>query len=80
MKENINTCPLCGGNKEEGITTFTVDIKNTLVVVRDVPATICSLCGNEWLSDEVAGILENIVEDARNRSHIIEVTHFVKTA
>ena len=76
----IDTCPLCGGNKTAGMTTFTVDLKETLVVVRNVPATLCSLCGNEWLSDEVATSLEHIVEDAKNRNHLVEVTQFRKVA
>jgi len=76
----VDTCPLCGGNKTEGMTTFTVDLKETLVVVRDVPATLCSLCGSEWLSDEIAATLENIVQDAKNRSHLVEVTPFRKVA
>ena len=75
-----DTCPLCGGNKTEGMTTFTADLKETLVVVRDVPATLCSLCGNEWLSDAVAASLENIVQDAKTRSHLVEVTQFSKVA
>ena len=80
MKSSSNACPLCGGNKEEGKTTFTVDLKETLVVVRGVPATLCSLCGNEWLSDEVAASLEIIVADAKDKSHLVEITQFPKVA
>ncbi len=61
MKSDVDKCPLCGGTKTEGRTTFTVDLNETLVVIRDVPATLCSLCGNEWLSDEIANGLEAIV-------------------
>lgn len=75
-----DTCPLCGGTKNSGTTTFTVDVKETLVVIRNVPATICSLCGNEWLSDEVAANIENIVDEAKNKKHIFEVTQYSKVA
>ncbi len=80
MKANVDTCPVCGGSKAEGRTTFTADLKQTLVVVRDVPATICSLCGNEWIADEIASVLEKIVQEAKNKSHIFEVTKFSKAA
>lgn len=80
MKTDVDTCPLCGGTKTEGSTTFTVDLKETLVVIRDVPATLCSLCGNEWLSDEIASRLENIVQDAKDKSCFVEVTKFNKVA
>ena len=77
VKDN---CPLCGGQKTEGTTTFTVDMGNTLVVVRKVPATICSLCGNAWLSDEVAGDIEILVEEAKKNHRQMEVTQYRKVA
>ena len=60
MSSIKNICPLCGGFKKQGTTTFTVDMEDTLVVIRKVPATLCSLCGNEWLSDETAANIESI--------------------
>ncbi len=80
MNEIEDNCPLCGGHKKQGTTTCTVDMGNTLVVVRDVPATICSLCGNAWLSDEVAGDIEIIVEEAKKNHRQMEVTQYRKAA
>ncbi|MBF0352073.1 MAG: type II toxin-antitoxin system MqsA family antitoxin [SAR324 cluster bacterium] len=80
MNIHKNACPLCGGTKTDGKITFTVDLKETLVVVRDVPATICSLCGNEWLSDDIAASLELIVSDAKTKSHLVEITNFPRVA
>ena len=71
----VDKCPLCGGKKVEG-QNFTVDLKETLVVVRDVPATLCSLCGNEWLADDIASVLEAIVQEAKNKRHSFEVTRY----
>lgn len=67
-------CPLCGGRKEHGFMTFTADLKEMIVVIREVPATLCSLCGNEWLADDVAGQIECIVQDAKEKRHLFEVT------
>ena len=80
MSSTENTCPLCGGLKKQGTTTFTVDMVDTLVVIRKVPATLCSLCGNEWLSDEVATSVENIVNEAKNIHRQVEVTQYRKVA
>ena len=44
-KESPSRCPLCGGSKKAGRTTFTVDLGFGVVVVRDVPASVCSQCG-----------------------------------
>lgn len=67
-------CPLCRGKKKPGKTTFTVDLVFGVVVVRDVPATVCSQCGADWIDDEIAAKLEEIVNDARQKHHIVEVT------
>ena len=67
-------CPLCGGMKKDGKTTFAVDLGFGVVVVREVPATVCSQCGADWINDETAGKLEKIVQDARDHHHLVEVT------
>lgn len=67
-------CPLCNGNKKTGKTIFAVDLGFGVVVVRDVPATVCSQCGADWIEDTIASKLEDIVNDARQKHHIVEVT------
>lgn len=66
-------CPLCGGRKAPGTTTYTVDFGDGLVVVRDVPAAICAQCGEEWIADETARRLEAVVERARNSAAQVEI-------
>ena len=73
-EESPNKCPLCGGSKKAGRTTFTVDLGFGVVVVRDVPASVCSQCGADWIEDSIASKLEEIVNDARQKRHILEVT------
>ena len=67
-------CPLCGGNKKTRETTFTVDLGFGVVVVREVLAAVCSQCGAEWIDDSAASKLEEIVNDARQKRHTVEVT------
>ena len=67
-------CPLCKGQKQTGHALFSVDMGFGVVVVRHVPATICSQCGSEWFSDSVAARLESIVGEARAKKALVEVT------
>ncbi len=76
MKQTDDKCPLCQGYKYKSTTTFTVDLKFGVVVVRDVPALICEQCGEEWIADKEARELENIVNDARQKHSMIEVANF----
>ena len=73
---NSDQCPLCGGNKTDGRTTFTADLGSGVVVVRRVQATICSQCGEEWIDDETARRLESVVDEARLKHCELEVTAF----
>ena len=67
-------CPLCGGAKKRGKTTVTVDLGFGVVGVRDVPATVCSQCGADWIEDAIAGKVEEIVDEACKKHHLVEVT------
>ncbi len=61
-------CLRCGGTKKPGFTTFTADVKGIVAEIRQMPVTIFSLCGNEWLSDPVAEQIESIVQDAGEKN------------
>lgn len=74
MKSSKNdSCPLCGGAKRPGATTFTADLGFGVVVVRNVPATVCSQCGADWIADDIAERIETLVDDARRKRLQVEV-------
>ncbi|MBN2498044.1 MAG: type II toxin-antitoxin system MqsA family antitoxin [Deltaproteobacteria bacterium] len=77
---NLGRCPLCGGEKQPGTTTFAVDLDFGVVVVRSVPALVCSQCGDAWIEDPVALKLEGVVADARRRQAVVEVSRWDQVA
>ena len=70
---NKDYCQLCGGEISEGTTTFTVDYGSGGLVVRNVPAFVCSQCGESWIEDPIASRLEEIVKDAKDNRRQLEV-------
>lgn len=72
-KSQPQICYACGGTMEKGETTFTVDFGTGVVVVRNVPATVCSQCGMEWIDDDITARIEAIVDDAKEKHSMIEV-------
>lgn len=72
-KDQTQQCYARGGTLEEGETTCTVDFGAGVVVVRNVPATVCSQCGMEWIDDEAAAKIETIVQDAKEKHSVAEV-------
>lgn len=73
---NVSLCPICGGRKHAGTTTYTVDLGTGVVVVRNVQAQICSQCGEEWIDHQTAQRLEAIVQEARTKQRQVEVLAF----
>jgi len=80
IKRNESLCPLCVGEKPDGKTTFTVDYQDTVIVVQDVPAMVCAMCGHEWIADDVAEVLEAIVNDAKARQPSVKIIKYRKVA
>ncbi len=76
MKTIEDRCPICHGYKSKSTTTFTVDLKFGLVVIRDVPADVCEQCGADWISDKDAEMLEDMVNDAKAKHAMIKVASF----
>ena len=75
MDPKNDFCPLCGGRKTAGTTTFTADLGSG-VVVRRVHAAVCSQCGEEWIDNETARRLEQVVNEARLQHREVGVTAF----
>ena len=73
MNDTSEQCPLCGGPKTRGTTTFSADLGSGVVVVRRVRATVCGQCGEEWIDHATAQELERMVNEARARHAQVEV-------
>ncbi len=55
------TCFFCKGTMEESTTIHTVELKNCIVVIKNVPCQKCSQCGEVVINAEVAARIEQIV-------------------
>lgn len=54
------------GDPKPGITTFTAEREGVFVVVRNVPARICNICGEEYFEAEVTkNVLDQVKEAAK---------------
>ena len=64
---------MCRGKRRAGRVTHSVDVGNTVVVVRNVEAKVCEQCGEPWFDDATVARLERIVHEARGRGVQVEV-------
>ena len=66
--------------KIKTLTTFTVEYKGCIIVVRNVPCLECPICGETTFADEVSERLEKIVNSAKAVLQDISVIDYLKVA
>ena len=74
------TCVMCKGEIISSTTTFMVDLGNCIIIVKNVPCSQCSQCGEISYSNEVAKRLEKIVDTLKNTVTEISVIDYKTTA
>jgi YgiT-type zinc finger domain-containing protein len=56
---------MCKGKLKDGCSSFTADMGDCIVIIKNVPSGICGQCGEVSYTDEVAHRLEQIVDSIR---------------
>lgn len=74
------TCPHCGNEAEKSTTTFTVDLGEVLVVIRNVPCYQCEHCGETMYEPKVYQKIENIVNAAKALKQEVSIVDYRNVA
>lgn len=63
---------MCKGELEEKKVNYVVDLENTIIIIKGVPAKVCKQCGEQFYDDETSKNIEEIVNKLKDLS--VEVT------
>jgi len=70
-------CIICQyGETEPGTTTVALTRGETTIVIRDVPAEICTICGEEYVDAVTGKRLSQIAEKAVNEGVQVDVRRY----
>ena len=69
-------CFLCEGKLTESTTTYMADLRNIIVIVKNVSCHKCIQCGEESFSGTVVAQLERIIDQLRNTLTEIVVVNY----
>lgn len=76
----INKCSVCKAKLEEKKITYTQELERKVYVVSDVPALVCSQCGEQYLSPDTVDEIQNVIEKGEQKKlkpiQQIPVFHF----
>jgi YgiT-type zinc finger domain-containing protein len=71
-------CVICKhGNTEPGHATVTLERGDTILVIRDVPAQVCTECGEYYLDAFTSAHVMALGEEAVKRRAEVEVLRYV---
>jgi len=73
-------CGICKAEMEEKTVTYTEDLDQSVVVIRHVPAAVCTECGNTWYNGTTAAQLEKMVSRfAESTGTEVSVINYTKS-
>lgn len=71
-------CVICRhGETREGTTTVTFERDGMTLVVKDVPAQVCTNCGEDYVDEQVAREILDIAERMAKSGALVDVRRYV---
>ena len=64
MNKNKKHCSVCGAAVKLQNIVYTQELEGKVYLVSDVPADVCSQCGEQYLSPDTVDSIQKIVERA----------------
>jgi YgiT-type zinc finger domain-containing protein len=64
MTTNANTqlCAVCGGELQETTITHEVKRGTHIYLFQNVPAQVCTACGEIWIDEKVLQVIDRLIE------------------
>lgn len=69
-------CFKCKSVLKEKKVNYMVDLENTIIIIKGVPAKVCDNCGEQYFNDEVSENIERIVEQLKSLSAEVTVVNY----
>ena len=73
---NIMECFMCKGELIEKKVNYMVDFEKTIIIIKGVPAKVCSECGEQYFDDETSQNIESIVNKLKDLSTEITIINY----
>lgn len=73
-------CVICKGKLLEGKVNHIVDINGHIIIVKNVPANICTQCGEYYISNKIALILEELIDGVLTNNTEVMIINYPTAA
>ena len=75
LEEKIMNCFMCKGDLEAKKVNYVVDLENT-IIIKGVPAKVCTGCGEQYFDDETAENIEKIVNQLNQLATEVTIVNY----
>lgn len=69
-------CFMCKGEVIEKKVNYMVDLENTIIIIKGVPAKVCTQCGEQYFEDQTSENIENIVNKLKDLSTEVTIINY----
>lgn len=71
-------CVICKkGETRDGTATVTLERGSATIVIKSVPAQVCEICGEEYISESVTARLMEQAEQAAGKGVSVDIRQYV---
>lgn len=71
-----NRCYFCGGALKTGLTTMPFVVGAKVVVIKEVPAEVCTQCGEAIMASEVAAVVDLLLKQVQRSGFEVTVVPY----
>ena len=69
-------CFKCKGNLVEKKINYVVNLENTIIIIKGVPAKVCNQCGEQYFDDETTENIEKIVNQLKELETEVTIVNY----
>ena len=69
-------CFMCKEELEKKKVNYMVDLENTIIIIKDVPAKVCNKCKEQYFDDETSENIEKIVNKLKGLSTEVTIINY----
>lgn len=69
-------CFICKGNLEEKKVNYVVNLEETIIIIKGVPAKVCTECGEQYFDNQTSENIEKIVNQLKQLSTEVTIVNY----
>lgn len=69
-------CFKCNEELIEKKVNYMVDLENTIIIIKGVPAKVCTQCGEQYFDDQTSENIEKIVNKLKDLSTEVTIINY----